>query len=243
MQEYTKPLSRMARLRHFFKNTHVRYVLIFNIAFTCGGDFMWGTATIGTWEWFIDECAHLIWPSFHMWILLSYCERYHPIEFQFSRLKEEALSWLLIIFLSVFAWEGIELLYDTSGFFNSIAQVGNGDTMADIFLSGIVAPFLVISYRRWKDGLNLFFTPPNKKHAIERKLSYIGILAAQVAEDTSKGEPDIMHSLRDMIRETWHGDPRVSSVLKMLHAVARGSRRERRRRRAYMRSLRLQKTD
>lgn len=243
MQEYTKPLSRIARLRRFFQNRHARSIMIFNIVFVCGGYGMWGTAPIGTWEWFLDECAHVVWPSFHMWILLSYCERHHPIEFQFSRFREESLSWLVIILLSVFAWEGIELLYDTSGFFNSIAQVGNGDTMTDIFLSGVVSPFLVIWYRRWKDGLNLFFTHPNKKQAIEKKLSYIRILALQVAEDTSKGEPDILRMLRDLIRKTWDEDPRVLSVLKMLHTVARGSRRERRQRRAYMRSLRLQKTD
>ncbi|OGZ44883.1 MAG: hypothetical protein A3J54_00465 [Candidatus Ryanbacteria bacterium RIFCSPHIGHO2_02_FULL_45_13b] len=237
MQENSKPPGRVARLRHFFGSTHVQYTVIFNVLFVCGGYVMWGTAEIGTIEWYLDECAHLAWPGFHMWILLSYCARHHPIEFQFSRFREEALSWLLIIFLSVFAWEGIELLYDTSGVFSSVAQVGNVDTMIDIFLSGMVAPFFIIRYRRWKDGLNLFFTSPNKKQAIERKLSYIGILAAQVAEETSKGEPDIMHSLRDMIHETWQGDPRVSSVLKMLHGVARGSRRERRRRRAYMRSL------
>lgn len=237
MQKHDESPGRIARLGHVLTNVHVRHVVIFNAVFLSGGYLMWGTAPVGTWQWFLDECAHLAWPGFHMWILLSYCERNHPIEFYLARFREEAFSWLLIILLSVFVWEGIELLYDTSGFFSSIAQVGNGDTMVDIFLSGVIAPFSVICYRRWKDGLSLFFTPPNKKEAIEKKLSYMRILAEQVAEDARKGEPHVVRSLRDLIRNTWNKDPRVLSVLNMLHKVARGSRRERRQQRARMRKL------
>ena len=240
MQEYNKPLTRPARFRHFFQDRHVRSIMIFNTLFLyIWGYLLWGTTEVGSGEWWLEECGHLLWSGFHTWILISYQKHHHAEEFAYWRDKEERLIWFRVIRLSVFCWEGIELIHDSSGLFATFAQLSNRDTMVDIIFSGLVAPLFSISCRRWKDGLNLFFTDPNKRQITEQRLRLVHEILRQVAEENIENEPQAMRNLRGLIKETWRENHRIQPVVKMLYDVARGSRRERRRRRAYLRSLRL----
>jgi len=244
MEEYKKPLTRIARFRHFFQDRHIRLFAIFNIFFIyVWGYLLWGTTEVGSGEWLLEECGHLLWSGFHTWVLISYQKYHYPEEFEYWREKEERLIWFRVILFSVFFWEGFELLHDSSGLFQTLAQLSNRDTMADIIFSGLAGPLFSISYWRWKDGLNLFFAPADKKQATERKLRQVRVLLSQIAEETNKNEPQVLDNLRFLVRRTWQENHHILPVVKMLYGVARGSRRERRRRRAYIRSLRFQKTD
>lgn len=243
MQEQNSS-SRIARLMHFFQDKHVRSIAIFNILFLyIWGYLLWGTTEVGSVEWWLEECGHLLWSGFHTWILISYQKRHHAEEFEYWRDKEERLIWFRVIQFSVFFWEGFELARDSSGLFATLAQLNNRDTMVDIIFSGLVAPLFSISYWRWRDGLNLFFAAKDKKQATERKLRQVQVLLCQIAEETSESEPLVLHNLRHLVKKTWQENRHILPVVKMLYDVARGSRRERRRRRAYLRNLRLQKTD
>ena len=242
MQEDSKPLSCISRFRHFFQDRHVRAIAIFNILFLyIWGYLLWGTTEVGSVEWWLEECGHLLWSCFHTWILILYQKCHHAEEFAYWREKEEHLIWFRVIRFSVFYWEGFELVRDSTGLFSTFAQLSNVDTMVDILFSGLVAPLFSISYWRWKDDIKLFFAGVDKKWETERKLRHVHVLLCQIAEETNKSEPYVLDNLRSLVKKTWEENHRIRPVIKMLYDIVRGSRRERRRRRAYLRNLRSQK--
>ena len=89
--------------------------------------------------------------------------------------------------------------------------------------------------------MRLFFTDSHKKQTTERKLWLVQAMLSEIADENAQGEPIMRRNLRDLVKNVWLKTHHIQPVVKVLYEVARGSRHERRRRRAYMRSLRLQK--
>lgn len=233
------PLSRIARLKRFFADTDVRWSVIFNLVFIyVWGYLLWGTTQVGTVEWWLEEFGHLLWSGFHTRACLSYSRRHNAIEFEYDREREEWRAQMRVINFSVFFWEGFELAHDWSGFFTTFAQLGNIDTMADIFLSGFIGPRLIINYWRWKDGVSWLFITTRVKEANEHDLTLAYKALCRIAERAMSNEPHLMSGFRELVRKEWMENHRVRPVIKSLYnMVVRGSRHERRRRRAFLKRL------
>ena len=238
MRKYEWFWLRIARLKCFFQDSHVRIAAFFNIVFVyIWGYLLWGTTDVGTTEWWVEEFGHLLWSGFHTWISISYIKHHDKVVFSLWRWKEERIVWWRIILFSVFGWEGLELWHDNSGFFTTIAQLGNTDTMTDIFLSGFLGPFLVIAYRRWADGIRLFFTDPRTKIKREHNLRIAYEALRLVAEQSSGDDLRIMQDIANLARKEWREKHHLLPVVKSLYGVLRGSKRERRKRRKLIREM------
>ena len=228
-----------ARLQNFFKDSDVRFTLYFNIVFIyIWGYLLWGTTNVGTQEWWLEECGHFLWASFHTGVQISYRRRYHTAEFGIWRWKDERIIWLRVIFLSVFCWEGLELIHDATGFFTTFAQLSNIDTMTDILISGFIGPACAILFWRWKDNLNIFFADPRIKEANEADLRIVLEALHRIAERTSSNEPHVMRSIQDIVRNGWLENHRIRTIIKGIYnTIVRGSRRERRRRKILLNKI------
>lgn len=226
------PLSRVARLKRFFSDRNVLLATIFNIIFIyMWGYLLWGTTEVGSGEWVLEEMGHFLWPSFHTWICILWHKRYHAEEFAYFRWKEEKGIWLWMVLFAL-AWEFFELWHDKSGWFSTRAQLGDDDTMADLVLSCFVAVPFVIVWHRWKDGVSLFLANKHKKQEMERKRWLVNALLGEIAEESTQNESEGMDVLRTLIWETWEKHHRIRPVVRVLYEIIRGSRQERRRRRA-----------
>ena len=224
-------LSRIAWLRIFLNK-----VLFFNIVFVyIWGYLLWGTAEIWSGEWYVDALGHMLWPGFHTWVLISSCEWYSE-EFSMKRWKDEGLVWFLMLLCAV-GWEWGELLLDISSQFATRAQVSSADTLIDVLLQGILTPPMVLVYKRWKNGVRLFFTDSQQKRTIEQKLRQVQVLLDQIAAESVQNDPQAMRTFRALLRKVWQENHRIQPVLKAFYEVARGSRRERRRRKALLRKI------
>ncbi len=241
MQEHGIPLSRIARLKMFFSDKDVIRAIFFNICFVyVWGYLLWGVTKVGSRAWVLEECGHLLWSSFHTGIIISYKRRNDPYAFKNDRGKIEDSAWLWVILFSIF-FEFGEFAHDQSGLFETIAQLSNGDTMADLLLSCFLGPKIITGYWRKRDGLKMFFTAPSVKEENDRDWEIVSDTLDRIRERMAN-EPPLMESIRGLVRNKWEMYHRIFPVIKSLYgAVVHENREERRRRRAYLRSIRLQK--
>lgn len=231
------PLSRIARLKVFARVLGIREIIFFNIVFAyVWGYLLWGTALLWSGKWWFDAFGHVLWPCFHAWKFISLYQ-HHSAEFGFRRWRwmHEVIVWFAMLLLALF-WELGELIHDTISQFTTRAQVNSADTLMDILFTGIVAPLVIIWWRRWKDGLRLFFGNPDKKAENEHDAFLVGKILSRMAERQASEDPRVIRKLWNLVRKEWGENHRIQPIVKGLYEVARGSRQERRRQCTYLRN-------